>query len=483
MHKSVSSRINDLISFFAPRLALDREVALSKRSLLVASGHYNGASKGARAKDFRRNRTDAIEASRHDRSSLSFINRDMLRNNPRVVKGRRQLRNNVVGAGIIPAVKLRGDPDEKLQALLEGLIDRHCMTINFDADGVQSMLGQQGLAFSTIVGDGEVLLRRRMRRPVDGFPLNFQVQVLETDFLNEQVDGPLQNGNFAVQGIEFDAIGRRVAYHLFERHPGSRMGALPASRRILADHIIHAYDVQRPGQVRGVSWFAPVVTLLHELQKYQDGQIKRQEIAALYAAILKTDEPSEEIASDMRELSAGSVMVLGNDEDMAFHNPPGVEGYEPFMRVTDRVIAAGLGITYESYAGDYSSVNYTSGRMGRMDTEPNTQDWQKNIMIAQVCNRLSDWIKEGVFDVAGVSSDAWDIMWTPPMRPVVDPTKDYKADAIAVDALQVSRREVIRRRGGDPAKVEAEILQERLWQRENLSNASEDSASAQEKDD
>lgn len=492
--KGFGARLDDLIAPFAPAKALARSVARARRDVLTAQmSHYEGAGTSGRSKDFRRNRTDAVEAARGARQPLSFMSRDMLRNNPRARRIRRQLMNNVVGAGILPTVKFRtGMPEVEGDAQrVKDLFDRHCASKLIDTEGMLNIFAMQGLTFSSIVSDGEVLLRRRQRRLGDGLPLNFQVQVLEADYLDPLIDGELENGNYAVQGIEFDRIGRRVAYHLYPEHPGGRRGFALTSRRVSAENVIHAFLPERPGMARGVSWFAPVMTKLHELDKYQDGQIKRQEIAALFAGILKSPSDSEEFESSIGDLEAGTVLTLGEDESMEFTDPPTVEGYEDFMRVTDRVIAAAMGITYEALTGDYSQVNYTSGRMGRMDVDPNVRDWQNNLMIAQVCEGLGRWIKEAIEDVSDIPADAYDFTWTAPVRPVVDPTRDHKADEIAMRSGKKSRRQVIREAGHDPAAVEKEIQEERAWEAEqNLlftSNASSikrpDSAPRQENED
>ena len=106
-------------------------------------------------------------------------------------------------------------------------------------------------------------------------------------------------------------------------------------------------------------------------------------------------------------------------------------------------IAAGVGLTYEGYTGDYTGVNYSSARMGRMDTDPNVRDWQQNLMIAQVCAGFGRWIQEAIEDVADIPAAAYEIGWTPPVRPVIDPTKDYKANEIAMRSGQKSRRMAI----------------------------------------
>ncbi|MBU2941063.1 phage portal protein [Shimia thalassica] len=478
----LATRLNNMIAPFAPSLALGREAAMMRREVLLQqAGHYQGAGRSARGKDFRVNRTDAVEAMRGDRDRLSWIGRDMLRNNPRVKRIRRQLVNNVVGSGIRPSIKWLGEEGDPRKQRVEQLFKRHCMKLNFDADGQFNILGMQGLAFGSTAIDGEILLRRRFRSLRDGYPLNFQVQALEADYLNRQIDGELSNGNYAIDGIEFNLIGKRVAYHLFTDHPGGRKGGTPATRRVDAKNIIHVYDPERAGQVRGISWFAPVITLLHELQKYQDGQVKRQEIAALFAGILKGNSGSaEELEADIGVLEAGSILQIGDDETLDFTDPPTVEGYEPFMRVTDRVIAAAMGITYESMTGDYSNVNFSSGRMGRNDIDPNTRDWQENLMIGRMCSPLGEWTAEAIEDVADVPRDLWELNWTPPVRPVIDPSKEYKANETAMRSGQKSRRQVIREGGGDPEKVEAEIIEERQKAKtEGLVFSSDDGAKAQ----
>lgn len=466
--RGFGSRLNDLIAPLAPRLALKREVALAQRAVLSQQmSHYDGAGRTKRGADFRKNRTDAVEAMRADREPIAFIARDMLRNNPRAVRIRRQIVNQVVGAGIRPSVRFRPGVSDRADdlALVKRLLNSHCLAAtDMDTEGRLTLFGVQGLAMGSIVSDGEVLIRRRLRRSGDGYALPFQVQLLEADYLDRIVDGELPNGNYAVQGVEFDRIGRRVAYHLFPEHPGGRRTIALASRRVAAENVIHAFRVDRPGQQRGISWLGPVITKLHELDKYQDGQIKRQEIAALFAAVMSTDVDAEDMEAQLGRLESGAILTIGNDEKVEFTDPPSVEGYEPFMRVTDRVIAAAMGLTYEGLTGDYSQVNYTSGRMGRMDVDPNIRDWQHNLMIPQICAPLAGWIAEGIEDVTGIAASDWEMSWTPPVRPVIDPTKDHKADETAMRAGKKSRRQVIRESGFDPDEVEAEIAAERAFE-------------------
>lgn len=461
--RSLTSRLNDVIEVFSPRLARRREMAIAQRRMLMGFSHYDGAGRSTRGKDFRVNRSDAIEASRHDRARLSWISRDMLRNNPRAVKAEAMIVGQTVGRGIVPRVTMADAGDTESKRRIEDYIRKHCLKRDIDADGRLNLFGLQALAMSQICSSGEVLGRRRLRRASDGLTLPFQLQLLESDYLDEMVDGPLTAGTRAVQGVEFDIVGRRIAYHLLSEHPGGRQGALRRTRRVLAENVIHAFDQKRPGQVRGVSWYAPVITLLHELQKYQDGQVKRQEIASLFAAILKSETESEQLTEEMEELRAGAILTIGSDEEMNFTDPPTVEGYETFMRGTDRTLGAALGLTYEGFTGDYSGVNFSSARMGRLDTDPNVWRWQHHIMIDQFCTPFGEWLKEAIADVSDIDPGSYEITWTPPRRAMIDPTKEYAAAERAIRAGLKSRRAVIRETGEDPADVEQQIVEERSW--------------------
>ncbi|MFP3624426.1 phage portal protein, partial [Burkholderia sp. SIMBA_051] len=76
------------------------------------------------------------------------------------------------------------------------------------------------LAARAFFGDGEVLVRRRLRRPDDGLPVPLQLQVLEGDLLPVEKNELRPDGGEIINGVEYDGDDRRVAYHLLRRHPG-----------------------------------------------------------------------------------------------------------------------------------------------------------------------------------------------------------------------------------------------------------------------
>lgn len=60
---------------------------------------------------------------------------------------------------------------------------------------------------------GAVFVRIRPLRVEDGLTVPLQLQMLPSEMLPLHETGVARNGNAIRQGIEFDRIGRRVAYH------------------------------------------------------------------------------------------------------------------------------------------------------------------------------------------------------------------------------------------------------------------------------
>ena len=64
--------------------------------------------------------------------------------------------------------------------------------------------------------------------------LPIQYQLVEGDLLDFNNSQSVAAGHYVVQGIEFDATGKKVAYWVYDKHPNEYLGfmaASPQSRR------------------------------------------------------------------------------------------------------------------------------------------------------------------------------------------------------------------------------------------------------------
>jgi lambda family phage portal protein len=443
------------------------------RLALKVLAHYDAATTGNRGASWRRSSADADNASAN-RMRLAFVGRDMIRNTPLALRAQTVICNNVVGDGII--WKVSGGTKTRSEKLRQAM-RAHFDTTKIDADGRSNLYGLQRLVMNAVINDGEVLVRRRRRTNRDGLPLPFQLEVLEIDHLDSSRDR-LFNAKTAEgeirEGIEYDAIGRRVAYWLFPQHPGASIGLRQSltSRRVPASEVIHVYRQDRPKQMRGVSWFAPVALALQDLSDGQDAQIMRQKIAACFAAFRVAPEAdyattgadgSQTDVAGLSSIIPGRIQNLAPGEDIRFSTPPSVDGYDTFTRLILQTVASGMGITYEALSGDLSQVNFSSARMGRMEMDRNVSAWQWLLLIPQMMQPIAAWAVEA-FDIAsGQIKPSTDLIvdWVPPHRMLIDPSREIPAIAAEIRAGLASRQGKIRTLGYDPEVVLAEQIEDR----------------------
>ena len=450
--------VESAIAVLSPAAALRRATA---RGALQALAHYNAATVSRRSAGVRAVSGDADTVAQGVRRRIMLSARDVVRNNPTARRAVQVLVNNIIGTGIEPKLvtqdeRLREDWKARARAL---------DSTAFDVQGTGTLAGIQRLAVETMVTDGEALILWPDDEPGDG---HCRVRVLEPEFLVETLQGRASiPGHTIHDGIEYDTTGRVVAYHLYEEHPDSAVWigqrVLPnLYRRVDASRVIHLYRMDRPGQRRGVSWFAPVLDDLVALADNDSAQLMRQKIAACFAAFWRTDK-SPEAADIPKTLSPGLIQQIGGDDEVTFASPPDVTGYDDFARIHLRRIAAGLGITYEALTGDLSNVNFSSARLGRIEMSQNVEAWQWALVMPRLCAPLATWILRGWAYAEPVHLEALRLArleWTPPPPVIADPKTETRVSIDRIEAGLASRHGEIRRMGYEPSVIDAEIEQD-----------------------
>ena len=448
-----------LITAVSPRWGAARA-----RARLMAR-HFEAASVGRRTDGWHRRGTDANTAA--SGATLALLRaqaRDLVRNNPWARRGLRRICTNTVGWGIRP--KATGPGADRVMELWK----RWAETTECDSGGRLTFYGIQRQVMRTLAESGEVLIRRRFRRLDDGLAIPLQLQVLEPDFLDVTMDSMRgEAGGEIVQGIEFDQLGRRVAYWLFDRHPGGRSVFSPASKRVPADGVLHVFDQERPGQVRGPSWFASIDVRLHDFAEFEDATLMKQKIAAFMAAfVTDLDGSSPALAEDGTDSASGArtdtfepgaIISLPVGKSVQFSNPPQATDHQSFSASALRGVAAGIPcVTYEDLTGDYSQVNYSSARMGRLAAQGDVEDVRWNVLIPQFCDPVWKWMLSALSLAGETVADA-PAQWSPAPMPILDPGKELEAYETAVRNGFMTWPQVVRELGFDPREQLAEVVE------------------------
>jgi lambda family phage portal protein len=215
-----------------------------------------------------------------------------VRNNPYAKRAQSVYSANIVGTGIVPTPAFNGKSDTPRARKLAALWKAWADTKMCDVDNKLNFGGIQSLCLKEIPTSGEILIRRKWRnrtarRNGKRLPVNMQIQVLDADYLDVSKDSLVNtDGGMTVQGVVYDAEGERIGYWIYEENPlNYQIGGI-RSNLVPAADIIHAFEVVRAGQVRGIPWFAPVILRMRDYDEYEDAQLIRQKIAACFTAFI-----------------------------------------------------------------------------------------------------------------------------------------------------------------------------------------------------
>lgn len=461
--------LDQAISWLSPKAGLRRARARAAMNVLLA---YEGAKTGRRMGGWSTTSSSENAEVSVSLPKLRERSRALVRDNPYAARAISEIVGQAIGTGITAqtrseSLELNKQIDEAWQAWSE-----EC-----DADEQLDFNGIEELVTREVLEAGEALIRFRVR-PLDGtYRVPLQLQVIEPECLDF---GKTERTNygFIIQGVEFDLLYQRIAYWFFPQHPGdvvstSRLGF--ASQRIPASEIVHVYRKKRVPQVHGVPLLAPVLLTLRDLDEYQDAERVRKKIEACLAMFVGQEEGADSTLGAITDANGrkietfepGMIAYGRVGQEPTFFAPTGVGGYGEYIRQNERMVATGVGVTYEQLTGDLSQVNYSSYRAGHMSFRRSIEAlcWVCIIpmLLRPIRRRFIDAAFSALFPAETIPATAYKTEWTPPAFGSVDPLKD--AQAVELD-LRVGRStwpQVVAEYGYDPHRQLQEILE---WKRE-----------------
>ncbi len=450
-----------------------------RRRFLAATPTYDGVGTGRRALAWSVGNPGAVAAMLFNQNELRAKSRDLVRRNAWANAALESYVANAIGTGIKPqSMLIQSAQREAVQALWRN------WCVDADAAGLTDFYGLQAMACRAMLEGGEALMRLRYRRADDGLSVGLQLQVLEPEHLPANMNTTAENGNLIRAGIEFDRLGRRVAYHLYRSHPqdGSltpMSGAGDVSTaRVDAREIVHLYRPLRPGQIRGEPWLARALVKLHDLDQYDDAELVRKKTAAMFAGFVTRLTPEDNLLGEglpnpngvaLAGLEPGTMQILEPGEDIKFSQPADVGGsYSEFLRMQFRAVAAAMGVTYEQLTGDLTQVNYSSIRAGLLEFRRRVEALQHGVIVHQLCRPVwNAWMDQAVLEGtlvlpgyishAGQRRDYQACKWIPQGWQWVDPLKEADAMKAAIRCGLMSRSEAISANGYDAEDVDREI--------------------------
>lgn len=322
------------------------------------------------------------------------------------------------------------------------------------------------LAARTLYRDGEVfgqLITGPRADQAYGSPINVAIECLEPDLL--PYDDLFGESGRIRQGIERNLWGRPVRYHFYKQHPGDdRYGIVFDTKAVPAERVLHVRNVDRFGQLRGISLFASVAPRLQDTLEYETDERMAAKMAASMVMKItrgdasmwgefgnKTWDPEK---PPLWRMDGGIIYTnTSPGEDVEFFDTrrPNVNA-EPFTEMQIRRAAAGFGLSYSAMSRNYNGT-YSAQRQELVENWPHYHALT-GIFVAQWSQPAYEAIVADIVLREGMPLDVdprtvFDADFLGPPMPWIDPEKEANAQIMLVQACFKSSAAVIRERNGN----------------------------------
>jgi lambda family phage portal protein len=327
--------------------------------------------------------------------------------------------------------------------------------------------------------DGDCFIRHVRGKAGARNDFGYAIQIIASEWVDHSLNIILTGGRYIKMGIEYDAWGAAVAYHVIKRQPGDwqstsvrspgRWAPGMSHERVDARDMIHYCQFEDAESGRGGPWITSVTGLLRHLQKYAEAEVISARAEAckgghyestmpgldadvLADKIEKNDNDGERLTSVV-EPAVWKFLPYGVTAKA--HDPRHPSGnFAAFKKETLREVCAGIGDQYNTLAGDLEGVNYSSMRSGALDIRELWMLTQRFDIDSAEVPIFEAWLEMALangaiplplskiekFNQPQFQGRRW---------PWVDPLKDAKADQAAVDSFFTSRTQICNENGAD----------------------------------
>jgi lambda family phage portal protein len=230
-----------------------------------------------------------------------------------------------------------------------------------------------------------------------------------------------------VMGIELDKQSwRPVAYWMHTTDLlDPRMPSKIESRRIPAANVLHLFKKRFPFQVRGVPFVTPVAEKLYQLEQYNDAQLMRNKIAAMFALFMEgvgevagdgfsggatvdtpttaDGFPTDANGNRITNLASGTIAKVPEGFKASVIEKTAPESsYKMFLSSNIQAVGAGYegGISYIGLTRDTSQTTFAGGRQAENIDFQGFRPLMKHFSRKALSGVLRSWFDAGVMSGA-----------------------------------------------------------------------------------
>jgi lambda family phage portal protein len=452
---------------FTPVLAAKRDLALAR---LGAAKRLYEAAKTTNYRPKRGTGASGDAVMEAAGSRLREMSRHLYENHDLAVGVIEDIVNNTVGVGVTvePMVaRANGELLVKANDQLKVLWKEWKQTP--EVTGELGFGEVERAVCRSMLRDGEILVQH-VTQPAFRYrtKVRYAIEMIEADLLPFDLDD-LPKG--LRHGVEKDAWGRPIAYHILYEHPGDTLYSTTrreTTKRVPAEAISHIKFVRRVKQTRGVPILAPALTRLDDLYDYEASERIAARVASSLAMFIRKspDFQSDAVDEDGERTFAmekGMIfdgLLPGEDIGVISSDRPNAALGE-FRNAMMKAVAAGTGTRYSSISRSYDGT-YSSQRQELIEARTGYQTILDYLITAFYQptwrNFVATAAAQGLVDLRGADPDTVaSASFRGPVMPWIDPLKEMQGYQAQLESRLASRHSLIRQMGGDPMVVDKEI--------------------------
>lgn len=454
--------LDNIIGFISPAAGVRREAWRQNLEEMRSydAGNYDRLNAGWIAYNQSAEQTD-----RYSRDTIRARARDLERNSDIANSIIGAYRRNVVGHGWTLRARTN---NETLNKQIEEAWKEWCKRKNCDVTGVQSLNQMLRTAERRKKVDGGIIFKKCYTS--DGF-LPFKLQMLEVDELDTGRISPHSTNNRIVGGIELNSYNKAVGYWIKEYNIDG-FGQVD-SIYVPAKDIIFFFTKNRPSQVREMSDLATTITRVRDANEFMTAVSVKERIAACLAVFVKKIIPTtggfgrgaNSAINDGRaredyegkKISPGMIKELNAGDEIQVVNPAGqATDAASYVKLQQRLIGAGQGLSYEATSRDMSQSTYSSARQGIIeDGQTYIEDIEllKEVVLDEVYETfIISGVLSGLFHIDGFWENKQEYFkheWVASPKPWIDPVKEANATKIALQTGQKTYQQIAAENGKD----------------------------------
>lgn len=337
---------------------------------------------------------------------------------------------------------------------------------------------------------GDVFVRRRfVERPGDLFGL--KLQVIEAD----RVSNPRQMPDTSelIEGVELDADGAASAFQVQNQHPGDYLTTIATWSRQPAfgpqtgePLMLQIGLLERDGQTRPVTMFAPVIEAVKQLTRYAGAELDAAVVTSFISAVITSEVSDDTVIPSMGTGSSGTVGIVGSQGGPAsaadekqialapaamFGLAPGEKlesfnpsrpnsGFDSFFRAFCSIIGVAIGLPHELLIKHFTS-SYSASRGALLEAWRSFKTKRSLVVVDQFAQPTYTWliteaVARGYLEAPGffasplVRQAYLECQWSGPIMGQLNPQQEVSAAETRVDmGVSTLEEETAELTGGD----------------------------------